>query len=139
METTQGPTPQVDYCRTRFPQDALTPPGTSSQILIWKWLTLCPLDSHTKPSDDLPFLLKGTKTMGKILNKLKIEPCVMASLIDYITENPEINVAQFSGYPDPAFLLKESPTGELVIYQLLNKMDCEWSERRYVMLPQPHL
>jgi len=77
--------------------------------------------------------------MIRILNELHIEQSVMDSLIDYIFENPEINGAQFPGYPDPAFLLKESPTGEMVIYQLLNMMDREWSKRRYVMLPQPYL
>jgi len=133
MGNKEVPTRQAEDDWLKLPQDLSSPHRFDPHRLMDQWFELSRPDPSLSPSDYLNFVIEGVEIMRVILNDLHIEFCIMESLIDYIFEYQKKYKARFTDFPSPAFLLRKSTDGTMVIFQLLDKMGREWSRRRYVM------
>lgn len=126
--------PQSDENLTKYNNSSSQLRCSRSQELMRQWFILYCRLPYFRAAGCHAFIIDGVQLMCHILFHLKIEHCVMCSLIEYIFEDPEKYKAEFRDFPSPSFLLKKSPDGSLVIYKLLDEMDCEWQKRRYTMV-----
>ena len=133
MGNKEDPPRQAEDDWPKLPLDLSSPHRFDPQRLMDQWLESCRPDPSLSYSDFWRFITEGVETMRVILNDLHIEFCIMESLIDFIFENHKKYKARFTDFPSPSFLLRKSTDGTMVIFQLLDKMDREWSKRRYVM------